>query len=62
MLKDAVSMAIHELYSSHHDLSRDHHQLTSAQSDVNEQDIMDVRRSNARARELEKQQQEDTNV
>lgn len=57
MLKDAVSMAIHELYSSHHDLSRDQHQLVGAQGDVNEQDVMDVRRANARARELEKQQE-----
>lgn len=62
MLKDSVSMAIHELYSTQHDLSQDQNQLVSAQAKVNEEDVMNIRRANARARELESQQQEDRDV
>lgn len=62
MIKDAVSMAIHELYSSHHDLSKDQRGLTKAQGTVNEQDINDLRRKNAKAREDESQQEADTDV
>jgi hypothetical protein len=57
MIKDSVSMAIHQLYSSHHDLSKDQHALTRAEGEVNEQDINDLRRSNASAREQESKQE-----
>jgi hypothetical protein len=57
MIKDSVSMAIHQLYSSHHDLSKDQHALTRAEGEVNEQDINDLRRSNASAREQENNQE-----
>jgi len=61
MLKDSVSMQIHELYSAQHDLSKDQNRLSGAQGDVNEADINNVRRAVAAARE-EEEKQEDIDV
>ncbi len=62
MLKDAVSMSIHQLYSSQHDLTGDQHRLVRATSDVHEQDIVNLRRETAQARQQEIQQEESSDV
>jgi len=61
MLKDSVSLAIHQLYSSQHDLSKSRNQLAGAQGEVHEQDVNEVRRANAAAR-VDEAQQEEENV
>lgn len=59
MLKDSVSLAIHQLYSSQHDLSQDQYKLTAAGSKVNEDDINNVRRAVAVARQNEPENESD---